>query len=390
MKSLFIFLFFLPLTLFSQENDYISNKDYNEFVIYVRDSLLRKTMGEEVDEEYYLKTCYTCHEGYIPSIKWKSKLDINSPEAREALEPWYYKLNERLNRKREFDTRKFIHNGVKVYPDELIWCRNSTINKSWGIFLAKYYYTHSYFEDYPVQGVSREQLKQYMRWKYPRGDFKNITDSIETINLFLPKEKLQFTIGDYFKFYKYTRDSIVLLTLGEEINEEKYLISENNYGEKIDPAEINMDVKIKWEDELILKTLKANSTLNSNNEIDNRYMNYIYEYFNYYKAITYPDLVDRVTSINRIAINVYNENLFETFSPIDIKKQLKDKTEANYSSFLSGQIKAFYHWKKNKYPKEDVFDGFILEESDLELLRNGKLTDEFYSFKKSISTILIK
>jgi hypothetical protein len=52
MKKIFFIFLFTPIFCFSQ-NDYISNKDYSEFVTYVRDSLFRLTMGQEVDEEAF-------------------------------------------------------------------------------------------------------------------------------------------------------------------------------------------------------------------------------------------------------------------------------------------------------------------------------------------------
>lgn len=124
MKKILFLLFILPLSVFSQDNNYISNQDYNEFVTYVRDSLLRLTMGEEVDEEgyVYVEKDSNSKKWEIVGVKWKIKFDVNWPESREALEPWHYKTSERLNRKRQFDTRKFLHNGVKVYLDELVWC----------------------------------------------------------------------------------------------------------------------------------------------------------------------------------------------------------------------------------------------------------------------------
>lgn len=132
--------------------------------------------------DYNVKDTFVC-------INWKAKLDVNTPWAREALEPWYYKPEERYNRKREVDTRKLIHNKVAVYPDEMIWCRDSTINKSWAVFLTANYFSHSYFQEYPVYGLSEQQIVEYLKWKYPNQKKNFKRDQIKEIKLTLPKEK---------------------------------------------------------------------------------------------------------------------------------------------------------------------------------------------------------
>lgn len=387
MKYFFLLFIIIPSTLFSQENNYISNKDYTEFVIYVRDSLLRRTMGEEVDEEYYLKTCYTCEESYVPTINWKAKLNVNSPFEREALEPWYYKPSERLNRKREFDMRKFIHNGVKVSPDELVWCRDSTINKSWATFLTKYYYTHSYFEDYPVQGVSGKQLQQYVRWKYPNGNFKSINDSSFVMMLKLPKEKLKFTVGEYFEFYKYTRDSIARMSLCKIYDEWRFCKSVNRFNEEIRPPVVKWKHKIKWNDEEVKEVFIGENLLTLENEIDNRLMMFSYSWLKYYNS---KGGLNKERDFGWESINLGANDYIKETSPINIKKQIKNKDFLDFGKLDIWQLRAFYFWKKSKYPKEDVFDGLIPNESDLKVLRNGKIEDDFYIFKCSISTIQIK
>jgi hypothetical protein len=407
MKMLFIFLFILPLSVFNQ-NNYITNKEYNEFVTYVRDSLLRYTMGEEVDEEAYLIAEYKYQPKFKRTfirINWKTKLNVNSSEAREALEPWYYEPSERLNRKREFDTRKFIHNGVKVYPDIMIWCKDSSINKSWAIFLSKYYYTHTYFENYPVYGLDEQQVRQYLKWKYPNKEKVFDFSNNENINLTLPKEKLQFSVSDYFEFYQYIRDSIVIRILAEDIDEEKYFKYGYDYFEEGSLPILNMKAKIKWKDELIIKTFKNHKLLNANNQINNMRLMYDYSWLDYYKAIFLPDSTERGLYFGRMMVNVGVNGFIEEYSGINIKKQLKNKTEVNYSLFDSSHIRAFYYWKKSNYPKKDVFDGFIpysnglfweenselfIKDNDIELLRTGKLPYSFYQFKITIPTIHVK
>ena len=404
-KLLFLFLLF-PLCSFSQ-NNYISNKDYNEFVTYVRDSLFRQTLGEEIDEEEFI---IFENNGDINTynpigVNWKTKIDKNSPEIRDVLNQWYYKPGERLNRKREVDVRKLIHNKVKVYPDILVWFRrDSTLNKSWATFLAKNYFTHPYFEDYPVQGVSEVQLNQYLKWKYPSQN-KKVSNSKKDISLQLPKEKLKITVGDYFKFYQHTRDSIVRQILGEVLDEDKYLITSDRYGEAIDPPLLDWKPKLKWNDEVIQKILKDWNLLTSNNKIDNRFVMYNYTYLNYYQASNLTDSIDRSSYIYRNLINLgANPNIKDSL-PLEFKKELKNIKELEYEKFDSHQLIAYYHWKKDNYQGKDVFEPFIpfshnnfyeenptlyLKNNDVELLRTGKLPDSFYNFSYTIPVITVE
>ena len=408
MKTLLIFLFILPLSVFSQ-NDYITNKEYNEFVVYVRDSLLRYTMGFEVDEEAYHISSWDNgnYEGKdsFTSINWKTKLDINAFEAREALEIWYYTPIERLNRKRELDTRKFIHNGIKIYPDVLIWCRDSTINKSWGTFLAKYYYTHPYFENYPVYGLSNQQIQEYVKWKYPNQNKTINTSAKKSINLNLPKEKLQFTIGEYFQFYKYTRDSTCRMLLCQKLDEYKYCLSVNEYDEEIKPPLVKWKYKINWKDQEVQNILKKAGLLTSEEKIDNRKMMFTFCWLDYYRTITLPDSAERSASIIWASQNICTNEYLKKTSNIDIKKKLKNKTKISFEGLDHWQLKSYYIWKKSNYPTKDIFDRFIpycsqyswesntelfLKYNDIKLLQEGKLTDEFYNFKTTIPIIQIK
>jgi len=390
MKYFFLLFIITPISLFSQESNYISNKDYTEFVTYVRDSLLRRTMGEEIDEEYYLNNCYTCDESYVPSISWKAKLNLNWGESREALEPFYYEPSERLNRKREFDTRKFILNGVKIYPDELVWCRDSTINKSWAIFLTKYYYTHPYFEDYPVQGVSNKQIKEYVKWKYPKIEKSVDISAGYKINFEFSNEKLHLTNRDYFEFYSHVRDSIARMILCQEIDEVKYCKSVNKFSEEISPPIVKWKHKIKWNDEAIYSTLIDFKLMVSDFEIDNKRVNFTYSTIDFYKGVSLEESTKRNKYILFETVNIWSSNHLEEISSVYLRGVSDKKALFLYDNFNIEQLRAFYHWKKSKYPKKDVFEGFIPHKSDLELLRLGELTDDFYSLKKSISSIQIK
>ena len=364
MRIFFIFFFSTPFFCFSQ-NNYITNKEYNEFITYVNDSLIRYTLGKEVNEDYLL-------------INYKNE-DVHYGGGTFVGVNWKKKIKQKdLNR---INLNNLPKKKIIPEPDRLIWLKDSTINKSWATFLTKYYFSHLYFKDYPVYGLSSEQIQEYLNWKYSNNEKHfEVTGKFE-INLPALKKKLQFTVGNYFEFYQNIRDSIVMRILGEEVDEEKYYAYD--YEEEINPPMLNWKTKIDWKDTVILNTLKDQTylILNKENKINNKKINYIYYWIDLRGAAKGSPFIKRET------VSVYNKKYMKETSPIYIKDQLKNKTEIDYSSLTFDQLRAYYYWKKSDYLGCDIFEGFIPYDSDIELLRNGKFVDTFNIF---IPTIQVK
>ena len=130
-----------------------------------------------------------------------------------------------------------------------------------------------------------------------------------------------------------------------------------------------------------------------------------YSWLNFYRAATLPDSTKRNVYFGMMSINIGVNRYVKEFTDIDIKKQIKNKDEVNYSNFIPGQIRAYFFWKKSKSPKKDIFDGFIpygnhtfweadpenfMKDNDMELLRTGKLSEAFYNFNISIPIITVE
>ena len=165
----------------------ISNNEYRQFVFWVRDSIARRILGEEIDEEEYLFTINSYDEDIDPPhINWNSRIDWADPDQREALEVMYYPEFERFRGRREIDSRKldyeyfwidyrdaarkggpgaplrqrgmtdrsiFIKRDViNVYPDTLCWVRDFTY--SFHDPMTNMYFWHPAYDNYPVVGVS--------------------------------------------------------------------------------------------------------------------------------------------------------------------------------------------------------------------------------------------
>lgn len=182
---------------FYMDQTEISNNEYRQFVYWVRDSMARRIMAEEVDEEEFsIAENEYGEEIDPPLLDWYAKLKWNEPEAREALEPMFYTPAERFYRRRELDARKLnyeyywidyrraakrdsrdsedhafsmdrskfiMRDVINVYPDTLAWIHDLTY--SFNEPMTKNYFWHPAYDDYPVVGVSWKQATAFCIWR---------------------------------------------------------------------------------------------------------------------------------------------------------------------------------------------------------------------------------
>lgn len=183
----------VSIAAFYMDQTEISNNEYRQFVHYVRDSIARKILGEEISEEEYLNTVNEYGEDIEPpTINWEADIDWESIEAREALEVMYLPDYERFYNRREFDTRKynfeyswidfqqaaarsnreqgqidrsiFIKSDIiNVYPDTLTWVHDFTY--SFNEPLTNTYFWHPAYDDYPLVGVNWKQARAFSIWR---------------------------------------------------------------------------------------------------------------------------------------------------------------------------------------------------------------------------------
>ncbi len=97
-------------------------------------------------------------------------------------------------------------------------------------------------------------------------------------------DQTEITNNEYRQFVYWVRDSIAYKLLGENVDEEEYLITTNEFDEDLDPPYINWQSRIQWytDDEDIRETLKEmylpeNERFYRQKQIDTRKLNY--EYF---------------------------------------------------------------------------------------------------------------
>ncbi|MCB9334950.1 MAG: SUMF1/EgtB/PvdO family nonheme iron enzyme [Flavobacteriales bacterium] len=163
----------------------VTNKEYKEFVHWVRDSIARQILLDGGMEEFGLSDIdeETGKEFDPPHLNWEIPIPWDSPEAQELLDPLYSSGNLRFYKKRGIDSRKLNYvyyyisytgcpdsnnkfvcrEELNVYPDTLCWIHD--FNYSFNEPMTSNYFWHPAYNDYPVVGVSYHQAIAFLHWK---------------------------------------------------------------------------------------------------------------------------------------------------------------------------------------------------------------------------------
>lgn len=162
----------ISISGFYMDDTEITNNEYREFVNYVRDSLAHTLMGDVIENE----------DGST-SIDWEIEIDWTAEELQEL----YYQGDDRLG-PNELDVRKLVYNyswfdineaakakrgtarknfikkeSSEIYPDTLTWIRDFAY--SYNDPIAKNYFWHPAYDDYPVVGVNWQMAKAFSNWR---------------------------------------------------------------------------------------------------------------------------------------------------------------------------------------------------------------------------------
>ncbi len=237
----------------------ITNNEYKQFVVWVRDSIARKMLGE-TDPEFLRSETPAGVPLDQAVINWKPRINWQDPDVRLALEELYLPGEERFSGRREVDSRKLVydyywidyrqaarrvnsynfeeqryegtvinsrgeevpienrssfimHETVPIYPDTLCWVRD--FSYSYNEPLTYKYFSHPGFYEYPVVGVSWEQARAFCNWRTrlnenyrsrmndtPAHDFRLPTESEWEMAARGGRQNTKFPWGSY-----YTRNS---------------------------------------------------------------------------------------------------------------------------------------------------------------------------------------
>ncbi len=154
----------------------VTNNEYRQFVYWVRDSIAHKLLGQvkNVNGEEY--------------IDWSQKVNFGDPATVEKLDAMIYTPEDRVWGRKDIDVRKLVYHSetydlkaaamdkgksprssfivksdTQIYPDTLCWIRE--FSYSYNEPMAKMYFWHPAFDNYPVVGVNWEQASAFCTWR---------------------------------------------------------------------------------------------------------------------------------------------------------------------------------------------------------------------------------
>lgn len=140
----------------------VTNAEYSEFVLWVRDSIARTRIAEH-DPTFLL-------EG-SSFLNWERKIEWHDDSIRVYLSDLYFPEHERFYWTREIDARKLIYRyqaqntttALPIYPDTTGWTKGRPYT-----FLEpmrNMFFWHPAYDHHPVVNVTWQQAVAYCHWK---------------------------------------------------------------------------------------------------------------------------------------------------------------------------------------------------------------------------------
>lgn len=177
----------VSVAAFWMDETEITNNEYRQFTNYVIDSIARYMTGEDA---YFVTTCEGCFPEDDRYINHEVPLDWI--KEKDNLEDMFYQGDERFRNKKQINTSKLFYTyewmdlqqaaeqdrnkykpmkratfkrveSTLIYPDTLCWVRDFTY--SFNDPMARHYFNHVKYDDYPVVGVSWHQAKAFTYWR---------------------------------------------------------------------------------------------------------------------------------------------------------------------------------------------------------------------------------
>ncbi|HAF27973.1 MAG TPA: gliding motility-associated lipoprotein [Bacteroidales bacterium] len=199
----------VSIDAFWMDETEITNNEYRQFVYWVRDSIMRRILGEQI-EDFLIAEDQFGNPIEPPIINWEVEIDLMDEEQSEILNEMYLAEHERFYRRKEIDTRKLMYeyyrvdmkqaaqknnrynfdtkeytgsavnaqgekmdvedrsafvlrDVINVYPDTLCWISDFTY--SFNEPYTNMYFWHPSYDNYPVVGVTWKQARAFTIWR---------------------------------------------------------------------------------------------------------------------------------------------------------------------------------------------------------------------------------
>ena len=209
----------MQVASFFMDETEVTNNEYRQFVNWVWDSIVRKTLGEAGIEGFQIEEDEFGEPLDPPLLNKKTKINWDEQETREALNDLYIAEKDRYFGRREIDASKLNydyywidyadaarkeagvqnkeeHRGtlytarprglnnrrdfvrqerINVYPDTLCWVHDYTYTMNEEF--TKNYFTSTAYDNYPVVGISWLQAKAFCIWRS-----RYLNDYLESID----------------------------------------------------------------------------------------------------------------------------------------------------------------------------------------------------------------
>ena len=163
----------ISISGFYMDDTEITNNEYRQFTQYVQDSLAHTLMGDVIEND----------DG-TTNLDWTIPIDWTAEELKDL----YYQGDDHIAGENAIDVRKLIYSyswydlraaaqaprntprksfirkaSAAIYPDTLVWIRDFAY--SYNDPIAKNYYSHPAYDDYPVVGVNWQMANAFSNWR---------------------------------------------------------------------------------------------------------------------------------------------------------------------------------------------------------------------------------